>query len=144
MDHGRWPFPWSYLMVQLSWYDFLKKQFTKPLGPSLGVNQMWTKRNNHAPNVNVLIFLFYLNICPKRASLRGDSGEREREKFDLSCLLYSSSSLLQKKFHQQKFSAIFLCHGPLSFSTIAPLLPLTHHKTCWTMSMDNIGLEICL
>ena len=36
-------------MVQLPWSDFLKYQFTKPLGPSLGVNQMWTKRNNHTP-----------------------------------------------------------------------------------------------
>jgi len=44
MDHevgmGDAFFPWS---------DFLKHQFTKPLGPSLGVNQMWTKRNDHAP-----------------------------------------------------------------------------------------------
>ena len=30
-------FPWSDFMVQLSWSNFLKNQFTKPLGPSLGV-----------------------------------------------------------------------------------------------------------
>ena len=35
-DHERWQF----LMVQLSLFDFLKYQFTKLLGPSLGVNQM--------------------------------------------------------------------------------------------------------
>jgi hypothetical protein len=37
------------------------------LGPSIGVNQMWTKRNDHATKVNVLIFF---NICPKRAVLK--------------------------------------------------------------------------
>ena len=42
-------FPWSDLMVQLPWPDFLENQFTKPLGPSLGVNRMWIKKNDHAP-----------------------------------------------------------------------------------------------
>ena len=36
MDHGRWPF--SMLRV-----------LAKSLGPSLGVNQMYTKRNDHGP-----------------------------------------------------------------------------------------------
>ena len=44
-DHGRWPCP----MVQLRWFGFLRNQFMRPLGPSLGVNPMWTKRNDHAP-----------------------------------------------------------------------------------------------
>ena len=35
-----------------------------PLGTWLGVNQMWTKRSDHAPKVDVLIY-----ICPKRAVL---------------------------------------------------------------------------
>ena len=57
-DHGRWPFS----MVQLPWFDFLKNQLTKSLGPSLGVNQMWTKRNDHAPKSEcVLMFLIYIS-----------------------------------------------------------------------------------
>ena len=50
-------FSWSDLMVQLPWSDFLKNQFTKPLGSSLGVNQMWTKRNDHAPKSECADFL---------------------------------------------------------------------------------------
>ena len=42
-------FPFSDLMVQLSWSDSLQIQFTKPLGSSIGVNQMSTKGNDHAP-----------------------------------------------------------------------------------------------
>jgi hypothetical protein len=42
-------------------------QSTKLLGPSLGVNWMWTKRNDHAPkNESAEVF----NICPKRVVLR--------------------------------------------------------------------------
>ena len=59
-DHGRW----SFSMVQLPWFDFCKCLFTKFLGPSLGVNRMWTKRNDHQKvhqKVNVLIlFLIYV------------------------------------------------------------------------------------
>ena len=54
--HGPWSrtvedgiFLRSNLMVQLPWSDFLDNRFTKPLGPSLGVNQMWTKKDDHAP-----------------------------------------------------------------------------------------------
>ena len=49
LHHGPWSwtmedgmFPWSDLMVQLPWFDFFKNEFIKPLGPSLGVNRMWT------------------------------------------------------------------------------------------------------
>ena len=67
-DHRRWHFP----MVQLPWSDFLKKkhqqQFTKRLGPSLGANWMWTKRNDRASKkMNVLHFC---NICPSREILK--------------------------------------------------------------------------
>jgi hypothetical protein len=41
---------------------FLKEeQFTKPLGLSLGVNYVWTKRNDHAPKFECVGFF---NICP--------------------------------------------------------------------------------
>ena len=39
-------FPWSDLIVQLSWSDFFLNQFTKPLGPSLAVTRMWIKNND--------------------------------------------------------------------------------------------------
>jgi hypothetical protein len=69
LHHGPWTqtmedglFSWSDLMVEHPWSAFLENQFIKSLGPSLGVNQMWTKRNDHALKVNVLIFLTY--TCP--------------------------------------------------------------------------------
>ena len=60
-------FQWSSLMVNLLCSDFLKNQFTKPLSPSLGVNQMWTKKNDHAPKSEGVDFF---NTCPKRAVLK--------------------------------------------------------------------------
>jgi hypothetical protein len=44
-DHKGGPFEWSKFMVQL-----LNKIVLKALGPSLGVNQMCTKKNDHAPH----------------------------------------------------------------------------------------------
>jgi hypothetical protein len=67
-------FPWSNFMVQLPWSDFLKYQFTKPLGPSLGVNQIWAKRNDHAPKSECVDSF---KICPKRKF-------RKKMKFDHS------------------------------------------------------------
>jgi hypothetical protein len=39
---------------------------------------------------------------------------------------------------------MILYHGPLPFSSQSPLLPLPPRKTYWTMSVDNVGLRICL
>jgi hypothetical protein len=51
-DHERWPFPW---------FNFFKNQITKPLGLSLGVNRMWTKRNDHTPTSECAkFFLIYV------------------------------------------------------------------------------------
>ena len=61
---------WADFMVQFAWSHFLINQFTKPLGLSLGVNQMWTKKNDHAPK-SECYDLF--NICPKRAFLKKNS-----------------------------------------------------------------------
>ena len=46
---------------------FLKKQVMNPLGPSLGVNQMWTKKDDHAPK-SECVDLF--DICPKQVVLK--------------------------------------------------------------------------
>ena len=64
MDHGRWPFPWSNFHGPIS----LKYQLTKPLGPSLGVNQMWTKNNDHAPKGECGFSYKYM---PQKASFEG-------------------------------------------------------------------------
>jgi hypothetical protein len=34
---------------------------TKPLGPSLGANRMWTKRNDHAPKNECANHLIYMS-----------------------------------------------------------------------------------
>ena len=47
-----------------SWSDLSKNQFTKSLGLSLGVNWMWTKRNDHAPKIERVVFK---KICLKMA-----------------------------------------------------------------------------
>ena len=60
-------FPWSDFIVQLSWSDFLKNQFIKPLDPSLDVNRMWTRMDDHAPKSECVDFL---NICPKKIVLK--------------------------------------------------------------------------
>ena len=133
-DHGRWPFPWSNLMVQLSWSDFLKNQFTKPLGPSLIVNRMWTKRNDHAPNNECVDFF---NICPKKAILK-------QLKFGHFCgLLLSSSPLSPKKHSLKIYYNNFSLPWTLVFSTRAPLLPLPL-QTFRIMLVDNVGLKTCL
>jgi hypothetical protein len=49
--------PWSNFHGPIS---SKKNQVTKPLGPSLGVNRMWTKRSDHAPE-SECVFLVYAN-----------------------------------------------------------------------------------
>ena len=95
------------------WSDLKKKQCAKPLGPSLGVNRMWTKWNyDHAPKSECVDFFF--NICPKRAVLR------QIFKFDHS-LVFSCRHLLFSKRNQSiyYYYNIILCHGPFS---IRPLI----------------------
>jgi hypothetical protein len=55
-----------------SWSNFhglisYKNQFIKSLGPSLGVNQMWTKRSDHTPRSECVNLK---NKCPKKAFLK--------------------------------------------------------------------------
>ena len=53
---------WSQFMVQLPWSDFLKKLVLKALGLSLRVNQMWTRKNDHAPKSDcVVVFFKYMS-----------------------------------------------------------------------------------
>ena len=133
----------------------------RPDGPTCMI-QFCTKSNYKAfgpltrckPNVdqeewpctktmNVLIFL---NIS-KRAIMKIII-----QVWPFACPLLSSSSLPKIKLKLYIYNnnnntsfiiTTFLCHGPLPFYVRARLLPL-HHKTHWTMSMDNVGLRICL
>ena len=98
------------LMVQLPWSDFLTNQVTKPLGPSLGVNRMWTQRNDMHEKVNVVIFLIYTQ---KRKFCKNFKLGRS---LVFSCL----HLLFPKKNHQKFIIRAFLFHGPLPFSTRAP------------------------
>ena len=56
-DHGRGSFP----MVQLPWSHILNNQFTKVFGLSLGVNRMWSKRNDHASKSECADFFKYMS-----------------------------------------------------------------------------------
>jgi hypothetical protein len=47
--------PWSDFMVRLH-----KKIVLRALGPSLGVNRMWTKNNIHAPKSGGADFFQYM------------------------------------------------------------------------------------
>ena len=60
-DNGRWPFQWSEFKVQLIRSDFFKIVVMKALGPSLGVNWMWTKKNDHAPKNERIDFVKYMS-----------------------------------------------------------------------------------
>ena len=107
-----------------------KNQFTKSLGPSPDVYQTGTRRNDHAPKVNVLIFFLYM---PKT-----QQSCKRISKFDHSfsshVIIFSSPKNLSLHF----IITIFLCHGPLPFSTI--IFCLSHCRTRWTMLVDNVGL----
>ena len=88
--------------------------------------------------INVLIF--FLNFFQK--------GNYEDNNSSLAICLSSlvfifSSQNFNIYIYNNFIITTFLCHGPLPFYVRARLLPL-HHKTHWTMSMDNVGLKICL
>ena len=83
-DHelGPWKmlYLWSEFMGQIPWSKFLKNQFTKFLGPSLGVIRMWTMKNDHAQQ-NEGVDLF--NICPTDAVLG-----KKKTRPTLTCFLH--------------------------------------------------------
>ena len=58
-------FQWSEFMVQL-----LKKLVLIVLGPSLGVNIMWTKKNDHVPKSECADFFIYM---PKKDGFEKNS-----------------------------------------------------------------------
>ena len=83
MDHEVGPWKMAFIMVQLLWFDFLKKK-NKPMGPSLRVNQMWTKRNDHAPK------MCWVSLHMSKKD--NFEEEEEEEDFFLSSLVFIFSS----------------------------------------------------
>ena len=66
-DHGRWPLSMVRVHGLISMVRLHKKLVLRALGPSLGMNQMWTKKNDHAPKNDGADFF---DTCPKRAILK--------------------------------------------------------------------------
>ena len=136
-DRGKWVFfSLNNLMVQLPWSSFLKNQFMKSLGPSLGVNWMWTKSNDHAPESECVEF--FLSICLERTILKREK-TKEKLKFDHSHVFYCLPLLFPKNY-SKCIITIFLCHVPCIFLP-EHLFCLSHCNTRGTMSMDNVGLK---
>ena len=127
MDHEVRPWKMALFHGLASWSKFhdlnsLKNQFTKLLGPSLGVNRMWTKSNDRALKNQCVDFF---NICSKWGILK----TKRRIKFDLT-LVFSCLHLLfpNKKFIKKILSNnISLPLGPYLFQ-LKHLFCLSHRK----------------
>ena len=106
MDHEVIPWNMAFSMVQLPWSHFLKNQFTKLLGPSLGVNQTWTKRNDHAPKSECIrLFLIYVQ--------KGQFWKKNQV-WSLFCLVFSPYSLPPTKSFKFYYNNISM-NGPFCF-----------------------------
>ena len=66
MDDKVVPCQRAFFHGHTSMVQFLKNAFLKPLGPSLGINQIWTNKSDHAPKSGCADLF---DICPKRAIL---------------------------------------------------------------------------
>ena len=67
MDCGRWPLSVGRVHGPTSMVRFQKLLVLRALGPSLGVNQMWTKKIDHVPKIEGADFF---NTCPQKAILK--------------------------------------------------------------------------
>ena len=138
LHHGPWKMAFCHGLTFM--VSFLKKiRFAKPLGPSLGVNWMCTKRNEHAPKSECENFQKYVQ-----------KAQFWKEKKKSLTILLSSSSLPQKTSHYTFIITTFFYSGPLPFSTRAPLLPLSPQNTLdhvggycrsWDMSFGDLELH---
>jgi hypothetical protein len=94
---------------------------------------MWTKGNDHAPWVNVLIILIYAQTY---------SFEREKyiQVWPFSCLLFPKNISLKFYYYSISLSwALAFFYESISFA-----FPFENLLDCWTMLVDNVGLQICL
>ena len=129
-------FSWSDLTVQHPWSSFLKNQFYTAFGPLTRCRpnldqEEWPCTKSECADI--------FNICPKKAVLEN----KQFQVWPFFYLLLSSSSLPLKKFIKIFCNFIALPMGPCLF-LLEHLFCLSHRKTRWTMSADNVGLKICL
>ena len=84
---------------------------------------------------------FFFNICPKRAVLK-KIFKNSSLTILLSSLVFIFGTLkkITLKFY---YNNISLPWAP-AFFLLEHLFCLSHRKTRWTMSLDNVGLKICL
>ena len=132
------PWTWSRTMEDglLPWSNFhgpisQKNNLQSLLGPSLGVNWVWTKRNDHAPKNECA---HYFNICLKMTVMK----KNQVWPFSLS-----SSSLPPKKLLTMYYHNIFLPWA-LAFFYKRTSFASPTTKTRWTMSLDKVNLNTCL
>jgi hypothetical protein len=120
---------------------FLKDaKFLKPLGPSLGVNWMWTKRSDHARKSECVCFNTKQG-CPKRTIFYLI--------FSPLCLpfplLPPFSPLIATTFCIKRNDSNILNGNIYAmvpwFLQQENLFCLSYHKIRWTMIVDNIGLK---
>jgi hypothetical protein len=95
---------------------------------------MWTKRNDRAQKSERV----GLNM-PKKGSFEKKKG---RKRFDHSFVFYFLHLLFCKNENYLK-TICFLPWGP-TFFLLEHLFCLSHRNSRWTMSVDNVGLKICL
>ena len=91
---------------------------------------MWTKRNDHAPKLNVLIFLIYVQK-------KGQFWKISSLTSLLSCRVFIFSTPIKKI----KIITSLLCHGPLPFFYQSTSFVSLHCKTRGTMLTDNASLK---
>ena len=133
MDHEVGPWKMAFFHSPISWSNCLKNQFTKSFGLSLGVNQMWTKRNDYTPKSGCADFFIYI---PEKTVLR----KKNNRFWPFSCLHLLSP---QYYFIKNYYNNISLSWA-LAFYLLDDLSCLSHRKIRWTMLVDNVGIKVCL
>ena len=114
MEHevGPWMMAFSHGPTSMVWFlIIIIIIITESLGPSLGINWMWTKRNDHAPRTECVDFFWYM---PKKGIF-----EFFFLKFDHSLVFSCLHFLFPKNIHYNFIVTIFLCYGPLFFTSFA-------------------------
>ena len=120
MDHEVGPWKMVFFHGPTIWSNFhglvsLKNILQSPLGPLVGVNGMWIKRNNHASRKKCAIFFYKKYV--KSVQFK----KYFKLTFLLSSLVFIFSS--PKKLSQQYVSAMGPC-----FFILQHLFCLSHHK----------------
>jgi hypothetical protein len=133
LDHGRWTLSMVRVHGLTSMVRLHKKLVLRVLGPSLGVNRMWTKKSDHAPKIEGAHFF---NTCPKRAILK------KIRVWPFSCLLLGFNCLhfflnvskmwlanllttiftKNERFNLCTFNVIYMWHVPCVVTTLNRIL----------------------